>query len=147
MAQILSILALSTKAMTERWMSESQLIHALPSLAKYGPEKFLKRLIGKSGVEDALLRLDSLTKEESLMVVAKNLEVAHRVKELAEDIDDKMQVIGRVDQNVVAVKERTQWFLTLFLHVLNPFPIASQIGADEQERLLFVGSTSIGHPS
>jgi hypothetical protein len=67
-------------------------------LADYDAERFLKRLIGRTDVEDALLRLDSLTKEESLMAVAKNLEVTHHVKILAENIDDKVQ----------AVKERTQ---------------------------------------
>jgi hypothetical protein len=89
MAQILSILALSTKTMTERRTSES--VYDLCSfLADYGSEKFLKRLIGRTDVEDALLRLDSLTKDESLMAVAKNLEITHRV-----------------DQNVMVVKERT----------------------------------------
>jgi hypothetical protein len=107
MAQILSILALSTKTMTERRMSES--IHALSSfLTDYDAERFLKKLIGRTDVEDALLQLDSLTKEESLMAVAKNLEITHHVKILAEEIDDKVQVIDRVDQNVIAVKERTQ---------------------------------------
>ena len=76
MAQILSVLALSTKAMTERRMSE--LIGLLCSfLADYGPEAFLKTLVGRREVEDALLRLDSLTKEESLMAVARNLEGMH----------------------------------------------------------------------
>ena len=84
----------------------------------YGPEKFLKKLIGRSDVEDALLRLDLLTKEESLMAVAKALEVAHHVdgnvngiRVLAEDIDDKVQ---RVDHNVKTANERTQWFLCVF---------------------------------
>src|SRR6266850_3699464 len=120
MAQILSILALSTKTMTERRTSES--VHGLWSLlADCESEKFLKKLMGTSDVEDAVLRLDSLTKEESLMAVAKNLEVIHDVKVLAEDIDDKVQ---GVDQNVKAVKERTQWFLSVFTHVPTLFPIA-----------------------
>ena len=57
----------------------------------------MKRLVGKTDVEDALLRLDSLTREESLMVAVTNLEVGHRVdgnveaiKVLAENIDDKL---------------------------------------------------------
>jgi hypothetical protein len=111
MAQILLILALSTKAMTERRTSES--VHGLSSfLADLDSEKFLKKLIGRSDVEDAVSRLDSLTKEESLMTMAKNLEVTHDVdgnvkdiKVLAQDIDDKVQ---GVDQNVKAVKERAQ---------------------------------------
>jgi hypothetical protein len=99
MAQILSILALSTKAMTERRMNV--LIDAVCSfLAGYLSEKFLKWLMGKTDVEAAgaeLLRLDFLTREESLMVAVRNLEVMHRVdgkvdaiKVLAEDIDKKL---------------------------------------------------------
>ena len=104
MAQILSILALSTKAMTERQMSKS--VHDQCSLfADYGLEKFLKRLIGRNDVEDALLRLDSLTKEESLMTVAKNLQVTHQVDGNVKDI--KM-LTEDIDENVKAVKERTQ---------------------------------------
>ena len=93
-------------------------------LADYGSEKLLKKLIGRRDVEDALLRLDLLTKEESLMAVAKNLEVVHHVdgnvneiKMLAEDIDDKVQTIERVDQNVKAANERTQSFLSDFVQV------------------------------
>jgi hypothetical protein len=89
MAQIVSILALSTKAMTERRMSA--LIDAVCSfLADYFSEKLLKRLMGKTDVEDALLRLDSLTKEESLMVAARNLEVTHAIQVLVENIDEKL---------------------------------------------------------
>jgi len=78
----------------------------------YESEKLLKKLIGRRDVEDALLRLDLLTKEESLMAVAKNLEVLHHVngnvneiKVLAEGIDDKVQ---RVDHNMKTANERTQ---------------------------------------
>jgi len=46
--------------------------------------------MGKTDVEDALLRLDSLTKEESLMVAARNLEVTHEIKVLVENIDEKI---------------------------------------------------------
>jgi hypothetical protein len=104
MAQILSILALSTKVITERRMSE--LVHDLcSSLADYCSEKFLKRLMGRTNIHDALLRLDSLTKEESLMAVAKNLEVTYHVDGNVKDIkvfaDD-------IDENVKTVKERTQ---------------------------------------
>jgi hypothetical protein len=108
MAQILSILALSTTSMTER--RTSGLIYALcPSraLADYGSEKFLKRLIGKTDVEDALLRLDLLTKEESLMAVAKILEVADRVEG---DVKEIKVLAGRTPHR----------FLSLFMPVLTP---------------------------
>ena len=54
---------------------------------------FFKRLLGRMDVEDALLRLDSLTKEENLMTAATALEI-----------------IDRVDRNVVALAETTQEF-------------------------------------
>jgi hypothetical protein len=72
MAQLLSILALSTKAMTDRRIS--MFFHFLsPCLAENGSEKVLKRLAGKTDVEDAVSRLDALTKDENLVVVAKSL--------------------------------------------------------------------------
>lgn len=68
------------------------LVHSLsPFLAYYDTEKFMKRLVGKKDIEDALLRLDSLTKEESLMTVARTLEVAHRVDNVVRDVDGNMK--------------------------------------------------------
>ena len=113
MALLISILALSTKTMTERRIS--MLIHPLsPFLADCGSEKFMKRLVGKKDIEDALLRLDSLTKEESLMAMARNLEVTHRVdsvvcnidgnveeaKALTKDVGDNVKLIEGVTQSV-----------------------------------------------
>ena len=101
MAQILSVLALSTKAMTERRISE--LIELLcPFLADYDQETFLKTLVGRKEVEDALLRLDSLTKEESLMAVARNLEATNTVD----------RIVHGVDSNVKAAKEGMQCTLS-----------------------------------
>jgi hypothetical protein len=70
--------------------------------------------MGRTDVEDALLRLDSLTNEESLMAVAKNLEVTCHVDGNVKDIK---VLAGDIDENVKAVKERTQSFLSLFAHV------------------------------
>ena len=106
MAQILSVLALSTKMMMEKRMSES--IYALCTFADYGSEKILKRFTGKTGVENAFQWLDLLTQEESLMVVARNLEVAHHVdgnieaiKVLAENISDTLQCLSLLDHTIV----------------------------------------------
>jgi len=95
MAQILHIPALSTKAMTESRTSKLSL-NLCTSLAEYGSETFSKKLLGRTDVDDALLRLDKLTKEES------------------------------IDQAVKALKERTHWFLTAFVHIPILSPIVSQ---------------------
>jgi len=125
MAQILSILSISTKVMAGSRISESI---PFPSfrLADYPSEKFLKRLGGRKEVEDALAKLDSLTKEECLMTVVRNLEVTHRVdnivnnvagdakatKAIVEDIDDDVkatkELIRDVDGDVQATKALTE---------------------------------------
>jgi archaellum component FlaC len=82
----------------------------------------MKKLVGRTDVEDALLRLDMLTKEETLMAVVRNLEVTHHVggvvhdvdsnvkatKALTEDIDDNVKAtklhIHDVDSNIKATK-------------------------------------------
>ena len=67
-------------------------------------EKFFKKLGGRRDVDDAFSRLDSLTRDETLIGVAEILDVAFDVngnvqglKVLTEDIRDHVQ----------AVKERT----------------------------------------
>jgi hypothetical protein len=42
-------------------------------VTKRGSEKYAKRLIGKTDMEDALKRLDRLTQQESRMAIAENL--------------------------------------------------------------------------
>ena len=62
--------------------------------------------MGRRDIEDALLRLDSLTKEESLMAVARNLEATHFVDRIVRGVDD----------NVKAAKEGMQFFLSPCLY-------------------------------
>jgi hypothetical protein len=50
-------------------------------LTQVSLEKFLKKLLGKSDVEDALKRLDKLTQEEAKMATA---EVLNNVKVLVD---------------------------------------------------------------
>ncbi|KAI0291194.1 hypothetical protein B0F90DRAFT_402570 [Multifurca ochricompacta] len=101
MAQVLAILAVSTKAMTQRRI-----------------KKYLKKLVGGTEVEDALQRLDTLTQEEARMGVARNLEVTHDIdrkvkviKETTEEVDGNVRVMKKVvedvNKNTSVVKEVT----------------------------------------
>ena len=110
MAQVLSVLALSTKEMKERRISEST--RSIPSIADHDTEKFMKRIVGRTDVEDALQNLDILTKEESLMTAARNLEVTHRVdvnvmatQEVTHRVEE---AIHDVDGNVKETKQLTR---------------------------------------
>ena len=74
------------------------------------PEKYGKRLIGRTDMEDALKRLDNLTHEEARMAIAENLRATHvvdeRVRGVTEQVlavDDK---VARIDDRVAGVDDR-----------------------------------------
>jgi hypothetical protein len=62
-------------------------------LTQVSLEKFLKKLLGRNDVEDALKRLDKLTQEEARMATAEVLKITHSV-----DGSVKVLIDGR--QNV-----------------------------------------------
>ena len=112
MAQLLTILALATKVMRNGRISESDLSLCPISIFHYVVEKVLKKLVGKTEVEDAVLQLDMLTKEESLMIVGRNLQVTHRVDENVE----AMKVLA--EDSAKANKDGTQLLLSIIILVL-----------------------------
>jgi hypothetical protein len=103
MGQVLSILALSTKEMTQKRMSERNSLD-VSLFANYRTERFLRRLVGRTDVEDALERLDMLTKEESIMTVTRNLTITHVVE----------RGVNVVGDAVKAIKDGAQISLNLF---------------------------------
>ena len=56
-------------------------------------EKYLKRLIGRTDIEDALKKLDRLTQEEARMAAAQVLHVANTVDDTVKAIDDKIAAV------------------------------------------------------
>lgn len=111
MAQLLLILAISTKATAGSALS-ALILPLYLHLVESDSGRFLKRLIGRLNVEDALLRLDSLTKEESLMAGARTLEVTHRVADVVSDIGDNVEatktVAKVIDGNLNVTKALTK---------------------------------------
>ena len=79
MIEVLEIFGIVTKEMKQGRASESLSDDTLP-VADKDSEKYLKRLIGRRDLEDALSRLDRLTQEEAWMATAQVLKVAHRVE-------------------------------------------------------------------
>ena len=85
------------------------------------PETVLTRLIGSTEVEDAFERLDTLTKEETLMAVTRNLVVTHHVddnvmavKGIVHNINDNVEAIKEVIHNVKASQNGTHRFPFIF---------------------------------
>ena len=73
-------------------------------------EKYLKKLIGRTDIEDALKRLDRLTQEESQMAAAQVLKVANtvddRVQGIAENMISVDNRVADVDDRVAGVDDR-----------------------------------------
>jgi hypothetical protein len=63
-------------------------------------EKFGKRLIGRTDMEDALKRLDKLTQEEARMATAEVLRVTHTIDERVLAVDNR---VASVDDKVEEV--------------------------------------------
>ena len=85
---------------------------SMSRLAKRYSEKYMKKLMGRTDMEDGLKRLDKLTQEEARMATAQVLKVTHtldeRVRGVADrvvDVDDR--VVG-VDDRVAGVDERVR---------------------------------------
>jgi len=160
MAQVLSVLALSTKEMKQRTISES--IHPISSfLADYETEKLMKRIAGRTDVEDALERLDMLTKEENLMTATRNLEVTHRVdvnvmatqdkvttiEEVIHDVDGNVKEANEltrdvrdnvitIDDNVKVTKHGARSSFEIFIHFTHSCVSFVETAIDEQQRPL-----------
>ena len=98
MVEVLNILAIATKEIKEGRASEFPRPLQCMDSAHPWSEKFLKRLIGKTDIEDALSRLDKLTQEEVRMATAQLLKITHRV-------DDK---VTRMDDGVKGVEDKVK---------------------------------------
>jgi hypothetical protein len=79
-----------------------------------GSEKYVKKLFGRTDLEDALKRLDKLTHDEARTAIAQNLKATHTVDERMRGVaarvagvDDR---VARVEDTVTAVADGKQKF-------------------------------------
>jgi hypothetical protein len=70
----------------------------------------MKRVIGRTDVEDALKKLDRLTNEEARMAVAQNLKATHNVDERVRGVGNTVVAVDNrvagVDNRVAKVDDR-----------------------------------------
>ena len=76
MVQLLSVLALATKQISQKRFSKCAVTYTL-SVAQCTTEKFAKKLLGETEIEAVLQRLDRLTQEEARITVAQTLGVVN----------------------------------------------------------------------
>ena len=83
-----------------------------PSPIENCSEKFLKRLAGRTDLEDGLKKLDKLTHEEARMATAQNLKATHTVDNRVKGVDAKVDTVGgevrEVNDNVALLIDGTE---------------------------------------
>jgi len=105
MVEVLFILALTTREVKQGGISEF-ILNDRPSLSTYYfSEKFLKKLEGRSDIEDALGRLDNLTQDEVRMVAMQDLRAPHDVNDRVKGIYDKVKGVDEKIEIVIDGKE------------------------------------------
>ncbi|KAH9065633.1 hypothetical protein EDB87DRAFT_1819648, partial [Lactarius vividus] len=91
MVEVLDILAIATKESKQSRASELNL-RITWLLTDIGPERFLKKLAGRTDMKDALKRLDKLTNEEARMANAQVLKNTHiidvKLTGVSNNVDD-----------------------------------------------------------
>ena len=102
--EILDILAIATKEINQSRTSEFDLRFKFRG-ADIVAEKFLKRVIGRTDLEDGMKKLDKLTNEEVVMASAQLLKVAHNIDNNVMEVNEGVR---RVDENVKAVDSKLQ---------------------------------------
>ena len=97
-------------------------------------EKFLKKLVGKKNIEDALRRLDKLTQEEARMAAAQILSLMHAVDDNITGVGNEVKVVG--DKMDIILKG-TPVLLVTYLSILIAYMLL-----DGKDTKLFVRQTS-----
>ena len=94
MVEVLRILGIATKEIKQNRTSELVIGDRLDLLTYYSSEKFLKRLVGRTDIEDALLRLENVTMEEAKMAAAESLKAIHGVgNQVGDKVDGVLKVV------------------------------------------------------
>ena len=91
MVEVLSILAIATKEVNQS--STSALVRGGGPffLTHRSLGALLKKLVGRTDIEDALQRLDKLTQEEACMATAEGLKATHDIHNKVEDVGSKVK--------------------------------------------------------
>jgi len=111
MVEVLSVLSLATKQIKQGRLSEWFYIVYLYLVCDVVSEKFAKKLLGESEIEDVLDRLDRLTVDEARMTGIETLQIVHGLVSNMKLIVDGMQTFlyffSMTDWMLVRVDGRT----------------------------------------
>ena len=97
MVEVLRILGIATKEVEQNRASEL-IIGDSSSVSAYSlTENFMKKLVGRTDIEDALQRLEKVTLEEARMATAEALKAIHgvgnQVGDKVDGVQDKLKIV------------------------------------------------------
>ena len=104
MVEVLSILGIVTKEVGQGRTSMSFPVDISPKMDGHA-EAYLKKLVGRKDVEDALQRLDQLTQEEGRMAAAEALTISRGIDVKVKEVDEK---VASVDERVQSVDTKVE---------------------------------------
>ena len=104
MVEVLSIIGIVTKEVGQGRTSMSFPVDISPKIDGHA-ETYLKKLVGRKDVEEALQRLDQLTQEEGRMAAAEALTISRSIDDKVKAMDDSVKDVG---DKVASVDERVQ---------------------------------------
>ena len=106
MVEVITILGIVTKEIGEGRTSMLARIN-LSREIDLCAERYLKRLMGRKDVENALQRLENLTQEEVRMATTEALAISRDIDDTVKDVDKRLKGVNRrvkrVDHKVVSV--------------------------------------------
>ena len=105
MVEVITILGVVTKEVGQGRTSMSFLVDFHVPKIDLRAERFLKRLVGRKDIEDALQRLEKLTREEVRMAAAEALTISRDIDDTVKDIDKRLE---EVDEKVQGVDGRVK---------------------------------------
>ena len=109
MVEVLCILAIATKEIKQNRASELMIGDRFGLLAYSSPEKLLKKLVGKTDIEDALQRLEKVTVEEARMAGAEALKAIHGVgNQVGDKVDGVQDTLKVVEDKMRGVEDMLQ---------------------------------------
>lgn len=116
LAEVLCVLAVATKGIKENCASKSICDDRSAPSTYSSSETFMKKLIGRSDIEDALQRLETMIVEETRMATTEVLKDIHDVKIVLNTFGDKLQDvvkgIGHKDENGAQIRAKLPVFAT-----------------------------------
>jgi len=94
MVEVLSVLSLATKQIKQGRLSEWFCILKVYLVCDVASEKFAKKLLGESEIEDVLHRLDRLTLDEARMTGTETLQIVYGLVSNLKLIMGGMQIVS-----------------------------------------------------